>query len=283
MAIRTEHVGPSRFYFDPEVRVTLPGVTSIISMAPKPWLAAWEARLAAERAVDNIDLVKAMAERTSRAAAVAFVKSAASEYNKSRRDLGSEVHDFFERIMRGEAVGKQRFDLEPYRVNFLEFLEVAQPEHVDAENIAWSDTYGYAGSFDESMILKISADETGKLFLDPAGGVPTLTLGDWKTGKKTYPEVALQLSAYEHADKVIRPDGTTYIIPVFGAAAVLHVTDTGWELKPVRTDQPVFDVFLALKTLFEWDRNLSKEVLGRPWASSEKGLITGTQRRGRNA
>ncbi|MFJ9961091.1 hypothetical protein [Streptomyces avermitilis] len=255
-------------------------MTSILSMLPKEFLGFWRAKLAAELAVDSLDFISRMAE-ADREGAVKYLSGAAGRYTKARASIGSEAHDLFERMIRGEDVGRQRSDLEPYRLHFAEFLATVQPELAGAEDIAWSDTHQYAGSFDVMMWVWLRQDDFGTLHVDRVNGVRTLIMGDWKTSKATYPDVALQLSAYEHADKIIHADGTESPMPEFGGSAVLHITADQWSFKPVRTDDAVFRVFLALREVFDWDRDLSKDVIGRPLASGGGGIVTGTQRRGK--
>jgi hypothetical protein len=271
----TEGKGP-RFYFDTDnPAVKLPGVTSIVGMLPKPFLTFWAAKMAAELAVDSIEFIQQMVDRGGRAGAVQYVSGASRRYTKERSDIGSEAHDLFERMIRGERVGYVSRDMDPYKRHFGEFLDAVQPELVRAEDVAWSDTHQYAGSFDG--ILRIRLDEDGKP--DPAGE-PALVVADWKTGKNTYPDVALQMSAYAHADKVIAPDGTEEPMPDFDGAVVLHITPDVCAFKPVRIDKPdVFAQFLHLRETFEWDRKTSKTVLGDPIWSAGENLVTGTQRR----
>lgn len=280
MAIKTTEGKGPRFYFNtdnPDVK--LPGVTSIVGMLPKPFLTFWAAKMAAELAVDSIDFVQQMLDRGGRAAAVQYVSGASRRYTKERSDIGSEAHDMFERMIRGERVGYVSRDMDPYKRHFAEFLDAVQPELVRAEDVAWSDTHQYAGSFDG--ILRIRLDENGEP--DPQGE-PALVIADWKTGKNTYPDVALQMSAYAHADKVIAPDGTEEPMPDFDGAVVLHITPDVCAFKPVRiaeeNGQPdVFAQFLHLRQTFEWDRKTSKTVLGDPIWAAGADLVTGTQRR----
>jgi hypothetical protein len=271
----TEGKGP-RFYFDTDnPAVKLPGVTSIVGMLPKPFLTFWAAKMAAELAVDSIEFIQQMVDRGGRAGAVQYVSGASRRYTKERSDIGSEAHDLFERMIRGERVGYVSRDMDPYKRHFGEFLDAVQPELVRAEDVAWSDTHQYAGSFDG--ILRLRLDEDGKP--DPAGE-PALVVADWKTGKNTYPDVALQMSAYAHADKVIAPDGTEEPMPDFDGAVVLHITPDVCAFKPVRIDKAdVFAQFLHLRETFEWDRKTSKTVLGDPIWSAGENLVTGTQRR----
>lgn len=278
--VRTIYRGGSRFYVHPtNLEIVHPGVTSILGMlAKQQFLAPWSAKLAAELAVDSIDFVADMAAR-DRDGAVDYLKGAARRYTKVRADLGSEAHDLFERLIRGEYVGRVRADLTPYVEHFREFLEAVNPELVRAEDVAWSDTYGYAGSFD--VVMRVWLDADGNPTPDRSG-TPHLIMGDWKTSKATYPDVALQMAAYMNADFIIDADGVRSPMPKFDGAAVLHVTDTTWAFKPVETGPEVFAEFLRLRGTFDWDRHLSRKVIGKPIAKKAGGkLQTGTQRRAR--
>lgn len=295
--VRTVFRGGSRFYVHPADRELVhPGVTSILGMLAKQnFLAPWQAKLTAELAVKSIDFIADMAARGGVDSAVDYLKGAARRYTKVRADIGSEAHDMFERMIRGEGGLTERYpagsrnagqfrvrvspDMEPYREHFAQFLEAVNPEFVRAEDVVWSDTYGYAGSFDVWLYVWLDAD-----------GIPTpdrsgtrhLILGDWKTGKSTYPDVALQLAAYQRADYVMDADGNREPLPVFDGAAVLHITDETWAFKPVDTSDEVFAEFLHLRATFEWDRGLSRKVIGKPIVrKATTRLVTGTQRRAR--
>ncbi|MFF2406706.1 hypothetical protein [Streptomyces sp. NPDC058092] len=273
-SVRTIMRSGSRFYVDPETAIKVPGVTSVVGMLPKPFLTFWAAKMTAELAVDSIDFVSRMAEQ-DRDGAVDYLKGASRRYTKVRADVGSEAHDLFERMIRGERVAFVAPDLEPYRKHFAEFLEAVNPELVRAEDVAWSDAHEYAGSFD--AILRVWLDEDGKPTPDRSG-TPHLLIVDWKTSKSTYPDVALQMSAYAHADRIIDAEGNEFAMPDLDGAAVLHITPDQWAFKPVRIDRDVFEVFLTLRRVFTWDRETSKTVIGRAIAKSTK-IVTGTQRR----
>lgn len=276
MAIRTIQRSGSRFYFNEAAPDTkYPGVTSVLGMLPKPFLAYWQAKMVAELAVDSLDFIEQMAQR-DRDGAVQYLKGAATRYTKTRARVGSEAHDLFERMIRNQRIGRVHPDMTPYQRNFAAFLDAVQPELIRAEDVAWSDTHEYAGSFDG--ILRLRLNEYGK---PDASGEPATVMADWKTSKATYPEVALQMSAYANADFIIDPAGKRETMPVFDGAVVLHITDEQAALKPVRIDQAdVFAHFLHLRETFTWDKDVSKTVLGDPIWSTAGSLITGTQRRG---
>jgi hypothetical protein len=278
--VQTVKRGGSRFYVDPErPLVTVPGVTSVISMLPKPFLQYWTAKMAAELAVDSLPIIASMAER-DRQGAVDYIKGAATRYTKTRANIGSDAHDMFERMIRGEYIGRVHPDMEPYRRGFAEFLAAVNPELISAEEVAWSDTHQYAGSYDAVLRVWLMPDNTP----DPTRkrGEPVDLMVDYKTSKATYPEVALQLAAYASADRMITADGSSHPMPDVQGAAVFHITPEGWEFKPIVIGEEVFRFFVALRLIFDWDREASKSVIGKSIAQSEaSGIVTGTQRRAR--
>jgi hypothetical protein len=279
MAIRTVSKAGGRFYFNEDFPdIKYPGVTSVVGMLPKPFLQYWAAGMVAELAVDSLPFVEQMAKR-DRDGAIGYLKGAATRYTKVRSNIGSDAHDLFERMIRNQRIGRVHPDMVPYQRHFAEFLDAVQPELIRAEDVAWSDSHEYAGSFDG--ILRLRLDENGKP--DPQGE-PATVMADWKTSKATYPDVALQMSAYAHADVIIDPQGNRTPMPEFDGAVVLHITDEQAAFKPVRigteNGQPdVFAHFLHLRETFRWVNGVSKTVLGDPMWATDGTLITGTQRR----
>jgi hypothetical protein len=249
-------------------------------MLAKPFLAPWNAKLAAEYAVDMAEELPRMVER-DRQGTIDLIKGAARRYTASRSRIGSDAHDMFERMMRGEHIGRVHPDMEPYRTGFAEFLAAVNPELVRAEDVAWSETHDYAGSFDAILRVWFDPDAETPTITPDRSGVPALLIVDWKTSKDTHAEVALQLSAYANADYVLTADGDKWVIPELDGGAVLHITPDQWSFIPVRIDRDVFEFFLALRHVFTWDRDANKTVLGRKLAQSARKLITGTQRRGK--
>ena len=252
-----------------------PGVTGITGCLPKPFLVGWAARMTAELAVDSIDYVGQMVAR-DRKGAMDYLGYAHTRYSNSRADLGSRAHVLFEQMIRGETPGRVHPDLEQHKVNFAEFLDAAQPTLLAAEDIAWSDSYQYAGSFDAIMRLRLN--ERGDL--DQHGELADI-LVDYKTSKRIYPDVALQLAAYRHADEIVFADDTAEPMWPTDGGAVLWVTADDWDFRLLDTGDVVFDIFVALRRhIYDWEHDLSKHVIGRSLARKQR-LITGTERRGR--
>lgn len=247
--------GGSRFYVEPTTQEKVPGVTSILSMLPKPFLQYWSAKMVAEFAVDNFGAYSALVMNGQREAAIDVLKGAPRRYTKQRADIGSDAHDLFERLSRGEEIGAVHPDLQGYVDQFRLFTRDFSPTWLANEETIWSDTHRYAGSFD--AIAEVGGE--------------TVVI-DFKTTKAIYPEVGLQLSAYRFADHIIRPDGAKVPLPAISGGAVLHIHPDHYEFVPLRCDEAVFEVFLALRNfVFEWDADLSKSVVGKPLAPINKG------------
>lgn len=275
MAVHSDDSGQSRFYVDTGTKVNVPGVTSIIDTLAKPYLKRWEAKLAAELAVDSLDFIARMNETAGREATVRHLAGASYRTMNDSRKRGSELHDIWERMLRGLPAGRIPPKHRTMVAHFDDFLKRVQPELIVAEEICWSDTHEYAGSLDFGALVKL--DENGKL--DVTGGQPTPLVNDLKTGRLNA-SVALQMSAYANADRLIDADSNTRPMVDFAGGAVLHVGEDGWKYYPVRIDREVFEVFLHLRAAFAWDRGLSRQVVGKPYAAGPgAALQTGTQRR----
>lgn len=254
--------GDSRFYVDGDTGAKVPGVTSIVGMLPKGFLQFWAAKMVAECAVDNMGAVVGLA-LNDKSGAVDYLKGAPRRFTAQAGDTGTAAHSIFERMARGEGMGRVHPDLRRYAEHFAEFLEEVQPEFLFLEDAVWSDTHNYAGSFD--AIAKI-------------GGETVMI--DWKTTRSgVHEEVALQLSAYANADHIVLAEtGENVPIPKIDACAVLHVRPEAWKLVPVKHSPEMFQTFLHLRKIFDWEKELKKGVIGRPVASGGQAETGGERR-----
>ena len=244
----------SRFYVEPTTGEKVPGVTSILSGLPKPFLQYWSAKMVAEFAVENFSAYSSLIMNGQKQAAIDLLKAAPRRYTNERANIGTDAHDLFERMGRGEDVtGTVHPDLQGYVDRFNEFLDDFQPTFLMQEETVWSNTHLYAGSFD--AVIEV-------------GGETVIV--DWKTTKSVYSEVGLQLAAYRYADWIVRPDGNTVPLPKnITGGAVLHIHPDTYSLIPMRCDEAVFEHFVTLRAQFEWDA-LSKSVVGKPLSPLKK-------------
>ncbi|WP_198147887.1 hypothetical protein [Microbacterium sp. XT11] len=241
----------SRFYVEPTTGAKYPGVTSILKNLDKSFLQHWAAKLVAEEAVNNLDVIEGLARR-SPDAAIDMLKRAPYRNTKEAADIGTAAHDLFERMAGGENINPRFLheDLQPYARHFADFLDVCQPEYLHMEETVWDDEHQYAGSFD--AVAKIDGE--------------VIYLDNKTTRSGVHEEVGLQLAAYRYAKHILRPDGTRVPNVKSSGAAVLHIRPEGWHLTPVRADETMFELFCHLREVFEWDE-LKKTVVAVPVAS----------------
>lgn len=251
--INTIKRGGSRLYVHPDTADKVPGVTSILNMLPKEFLKFWAAKVVAETAVDSLGEVVGIALR-DRTGAVDYLKRAPMRNTGAAADMGSAVHDLYESLARGDKPGRVHPDLKPYLANYRGFEETFQPEFLFLEETVWSDTHGYAGSFD--WLGHVT---------DPSTGDRVLAIGDWKTTRSgVHEEVALQMTAYRYADYIIRPDGGRVPIPAIETGLVVHTRPDAIQVVPTRLDEDLFRIFLALKDVHGYEKETKRTVLGAP-------------------
>lgn len=250
--INTIKRGGSRLYVHPESAEKVPGVTSILNMLPKGFLKYWAAKVVAETAVESLGEVVSISMR-DRGAAIDFLKRAPDRFTNNSADAGTAVHDLYERLAKGEEIGRVHPDLLPYVGIYKGFEKTYKPEYLYLEETVWSETHGYAGSFD--FIAKIT---------DPDTSDRMTVVGDWKTTRSgVHAEVALQETAYSRADYIVLPDGSKAEIPALDGGIVVHARPEGGQVVPALLSDDLFAIFLALRQVWEWDREVSNTVLGR--------------------
>jgi hypothetical protein len=140
---------------------------------------------------------------------------------------GTKVHRLADQLSRGEVV-----EVDPELVGYVDaalaFFEAHDVIVLHAEATVASTVHRYCGTLD--------------LLADTAHG---RMLVDYKTGAGVYPEAALQLAAYRHADYLLGDDGLAVPMPSVDLAAVCHLRGDGtFDLVPVLTDGSVLRTFL---------------------------------------
>lgn len=253
--------------------LSLWSVTTIIgSGLPKPAIAGWQARTIAEYAVANWRQIGAMlasvrlrrtadqgtfivSDADAIEAAVEWLKGAPWRESKRKMNVGSAVHAEAEAYILGVPRPEPLPAVAPYLTSFRNFLDDFKPEFELAEATVYSVSESFAGTLD--AIFRVS----GRTFL-----------ADWKTGKDIYPDVALQLAAYEHAESVLLPDGSSAPMPAVDGCVALHLRefdpslpdDRGYSVIPVMTGEPAWDAFRYCREVMRWMEETSKGVLSQP-------------------
>jgi hypothetical protein len=222
-----------------------PSVTAILAAGvPKPFLARWAAKVAAEYAIDHLDRLRLLPAGQ----AIREVTQAPFVRRDQAADLGDLIHAAVETHAIDQLCPELPPEAEPYLAGFDRFLADHQPVFLAAEATVYSRRYGYAGTFDAIATL-------------PDRG---LTLLDVKTGNRVYPEVCLQLAAYAAADFIGQAGSTEQPLPAFEAGAVLHLRRGGYQLVSVPIGRAVLEAFLAALAVFRFTTDLAPTLLPPP-------------------
>lgn len=275
-------------------------VTTIIGVLDKPALLYWAAEQTAAAAVSVAGSLRQRLEEDGEAETIKWLRDARFRRPKgvlSATSLGTCAHEACESyaltgvrptvaeiqaIVRRE--GGQRFTgvkaeaavVGQMLDRFDAWLQRFTPIYHATEVVVYHPTYGYAGQCD------------GFLEID---GVRLII--DYKTSrdgfdskgrpKSPYPEAALQLAAYRHAElaAVWRPRrleafrrryyllsdaerDRSVPVPEVDGGAVIHITPDHCESFPVRCDQAVHEAFLFVQEAARWHLEMSRDVIGAP-------------------
>jgi hypothetical protein len=234
-------------------------VTTIIGNGlPKPALLPWGIKTVAEYAVANHKVLADMLRRRrgqpqpDRQAAIDWLKGAPYRDREKAADLGSLIHARIESLI----LGKPEPAVPPLARGYLDafdlFVAEWEPEFEAAEFTVYSRGEWYAGTGDWLARFR-RAPQFGRV------------LGDSKTGRDVYPEVALQLSAYRNGEFIGMPDGTEAPMPSVDTCMVLHLRADGtYSLVPVDAGPEAFRAFKYVREVFRFAEDLSKRVIGQP-------------------
>ena len=236
--------GNGRYYFHPgRDNSSRPSITNIMGKKYKPLFAAGM-REAANYAAESKDRLGALTTDE-----VFQLVSHPPRKDDSPAKIGDLVHSWIESDIKGEPKTLAD-DTAPQTArwmwqNWLKFKDYYKPEFTATEFTVWSDTHGYAGTADLGMRIN---------------GMHVLA--DTKTGKRAYPEVAMQLAAIQYADFILEPDGRERPVPEYDGYAVLHLRPRSATLHPVYKIPEAFQAFLALKAVFDWDVQHADSTIG---------------------
>lgn len=266
--------GDWRWYVDPKSGARYESVTSILSRtSSKPWLTKWSAKLAAEAAVDHLDLLRQLldsGEPNARASAIAWLKDAATRRREMKADIGSYCHDVIEALIVDGiipsppphllsadgtpiVIDDESVDLNLIVDGFTRFCEDYDPEFLMAEATVANPFHGYAGTLDiVARLRRLSG----------------LVVGiDSKTGVVIDEQANPQLAAYRRCTVVWLDDlGNVAPMPAWDRAAILHLRTSyrkGYKLLEQPADEHAFGWFLACREVLRF-AEAAPPVKGRP-------------------
>ncbi len=254
------------WYRVPGTDIKLRRVTTILSQGfPKPQLVFWAANLTAADAFATLPtLVRASLRAEDKEAAYDWLRKGHIRKKDERGEIGGAVHDLVEAHVLGEPLPEALLsdeELAPFLENFLRFVTEWEIEFEASEMTVGNFTDGWAGKLDYlfrsrriAAALKVPAT--------------TLFIGDTKTGgeldeKGVYPEAGAQMSAYRRAEVAWLRDGTQIPMPLaHSVGIVLHLRPEGYRPMPLKCGDDVYEAFLHVQQVAEFQRVLAKSVVG---------------------
>jgi len=226
------------------------GVTTLLGKGlPKEALQYWSARVVAEFVADNeagVEQLRSM----GREPMVNALKSIPWQKRDDAAARGTDVHALAERVVHGEPVVIPPH-LAPFLEGYVKCLDLFGIEPILTErSVAHRDLW-YSGRFD--LIARIDG---------------TVWILDLKTSSKVYGSIALQTHAYSNAQFYVDDDDpdTEHPMPEVERHGVLHVTESGTELRPLdSSDKPwriAQHVFFVAKNRDVIDSFISEPATG---------------------
>lgn len=235
-------------------------VTTILDGGfPKPALIGWTGREVANCALDSVPWLSTLRGDEARDDAAIFLKRAGDRLRDASAKLGSEVHHYLEQRALGAPTVEPTEEQAPFFAAIDDFLNVMAPEWEASELVVANTVDKYAGTGDGWLSFPRHKVTYGD-------GVAII---DAKSGRNTWGEASMQLSAYRRADVGWLRDGTEVVPPEAKRGFVLHVRpdaypERGWALVPARTDDEIYRVFLHVKAVSEANGLISNRALGDP-------------------
>lgn len=255
-------------------------VTTVLGVLDRPALMYWAAEQTALAAVHHVDAWRSIEESSGTQEAVKWLTGARFRAPKGERtaaELGTAVHKACEEYALTGVAPEVDGEVRPYFEQWDRWLQEFTPSYVAAELTVYSPTYGVAGTLDGIFTL---ADGTTTVF-DLKTSKKALT----KAGKPTpiYPETALQLAGYAHAEfaalwrprrfesfrrryyALSRAERDQAVpVPAVDGGLGIKITPESCIAYPVRCDEEIYEAFLWCLEVARWTFEISKTVIGEP-------------------
>lgn len=211
---------------------------------------------------------------TDRELALRFLKGEPVRLRDTAGETGLEVHDEAEELVlrlareTGDAWAAETKmpdwpdHLLGYMTSFVAFLRDWGPRYLATEATIFNRTQAYGGTLDAIIEVAIPSTVATPVWFPRPVGRPLVAVIDYKSGNRIHPEVAMQLAAYSRGEFIGSPDRVTELpLPRIDAGLVLHITPTGYALRPARIDDDVFEAFKFARENYRWGKETARTVL----------------------
>ena len=266
-------------------------VTTILKTRHKYALEWWFKQTTALAAVENYEMLGGLIQ-AGKKGAVDWLHNASDRARDQRAGIGTRIHDHAEAFVLNQPMppiqgetDEETAELQSIMESFYDFLAGYKPEFVMVEAPIFSVSQQYAGTldfiadFDRSLFpeaaLRIILGDDFNKHMD-SGRDTIRLLGDYKTGKGVYEEVALQLTPYRNAEHVGLPDGNMDPMPTVDGAIVVHLRDGVMDVYPVSTSDVHWKTFLYIREVYRWNRDGKKGAIGKPVVLANRQIALDT-------
>lgn len=234
-----------RYYSLPGYGEQYISVTNVLGVISAPAIINSAAKRAAECAVGEENIWRALQQEEGDVAAIDYIKGAARRYMMSRGELGTAVHHACEHPER-ECSDEVR----PFLAAFLRWIERDQPEIIAQEVTVFNPERKYAGTAD--LVVKMP---NGKVYI-----------ADVKSGFLAK-KAALQMCAYARATHYVKGDASAPVPWTIDGAFVIDLKDKtpGGEFKIQYCDigDESWRTFTACLNLWAFEER--RDVFGAGW------------------
>ncbi len=267
-------------------------VTEILERGPyarahplvRRWTKSGIADVIARQAAGELKSIK-LEKLTPVDLALRWLKGAPARVRDAAAEIGSDVHteaeDHVLRLALDATAELQDAEIPTpwpehllgYERSFRTFIEEWNPAYIATEATVFNRPQAYAGTLD--AIIRLSASQLLHATVRAGGVLPEwlklahdrdeilTAVMDYKSGRQLHPEVGLQLAAYSRAEFVGLADGVTEVeLPHIDIGLGLHLTPTGYHLRLVRIDDPIYQAFLYAREIYRFQKEIAATVLG---------------------
>lgn len=262
-------------------------VTTVLKVLGSEGLIYWSAEQAAIKAVKLAKSLPVRIAEEGEEAVIKTLRDARFERVQGQRtsaELGTVCHEAFEEYARTGVRPEVDAEVLPFLDQFDKWCQLFQPAFEAVEMTVYSPTYGVAGTLD--AIANVAG---ARAVVD----YKTSRRSFDKQGKPTtpYPEAALQVSAYRHAEVAVpvRPRRfekyrrryylwgeqerqASLPMPETEGGLVLHVTPDHCVGYPVACGDTTYEAFLYVLEAARWSFRHASAAIGDPLEPTARPL-----------
>lgn len=244
------------------------GVTTLIKEGlPTPALVGWGINAVSRYAAEHLDELWAMRGMGQEAVFAALRQSPYKERNDAGA-RGTQLHTYAELLAVGRAA-EVPLAMLPWVESLRDYLDDFQPVSLLRETAVGSRRWQYGGTIDTVAEFR-GAQLSGDLVVNctQEGCSHERKVVDYKSGNGVYPDSALQLAAYKHAEVYKTEAGEERQLAEWGICDegyIVHVRPEGYAVVPFYIGAEVHQAFGRVAWLARLRGDALRTWMGEPF------------------